>query len=68
MRLITERIYYISYKLKGCTYECNEVYLADSIEEAISLCKESNKECFITEVRAGAVAKRKSTKQITVDV
>lgn len=67
MKFISEQIYYITYIRSGC--ECNAVYLAPCIEEAIAMAREENREkIFIKEVRAGNTAKRKSTKSITIDV
>lgn len=69
MKFISEQIYYITYIRSGCSYECDAVYLAPCIEEAIAMAREENREkIFIKEVRAGNTAKRKSTKSITIDV
>lgn len=68
MKFISEQIYYITYIRSDC--ECNAVYLAPCIEEAIAMAREEEKhnKIFIKEVRAGSTAKRKSTKSITIDV
>lgn len=70
MKFISEQIYYITYIRSGCSYECDAVYLASCIEEAIAMAREEEKhnKIFIKEVRAGSTAKRKSTKSITIDV
>lgn len=68
MKFIAEQIYYITYNLKGCSYESERTYLADSIEDAIAMCKEENEGCFIKRVSAGNKAKRRTTKTITVDI
>lgn len=69
MKFISEQIYYITYIGSGCSYESSATYIASCIEEAIAMAREENKDkIFIKEVRAGNIAKRKSTKSITIDV
>lgn len=68
MRTVREKEYAVTYTLVKCTYELTNYYLAESMEEAIRMCREANEGCFIKEVRYLHEVKRKSTKTITVEV
>lgn len=68
MKYISEQIYHITFRPKNASFERNESFIADSIEEAISMCKDCNQECIIIDVRRGTTAKRKTIKTITVDL
>ena len=68
MKTIEDNIYVITYRPKDCKFEYNEQYSTSTIEEAIDMCRERNKGCFITNVRYSFTAMRKPTKTITVDI
>lgn len=65
-KYIEEQTYYITYS--NGSYENTQWFIADSVEEAISMCRERNKGCCINEVRRAHKIYRKSSKTITVNV
>lgn len=68
MKYILEKQYAVIYTPKGCTYENYEQYIATSIEEAISMCRDKHKDCEIEKAEKINSVYRKSTKTVTVEI
>lgn len=67
-KYISEQVYAITYNSSGASYESIDWYIADSIEDAVAMCRDRHKDCNIKEVRKVHNVHRKSTKTITVNV
>ena len=68
MKYIVERVYAITFSPARCTYERESMFIAESLEEAIEMCRDDNKDCFIKNARYVSEVKPKPTKTITVEI
>lgn len=70
-KIIQERLYHVTFKRDAGYNEEYTTFIADSVTDAVKLCKEyysSNKHLEVIEVRRGNLVYRRSTKTITVNI
>lgn len=65
---IAERLYHFICTPEGCSYNHNYTYIASSLEDAISMCREEHPNNIINEVKLGSIARRRSTKTVSIKV